>query len=46
MMHTDPICACIHAYNLRILNKLHIVFGCNEKIEEEEDDNKDIKKEK
>jgi hypothetical protein len=24
MMHVDPICAYIHAYNLRILNKLSV----------------------
>ena len=27
MMHIYPICACIHAYNLRIWNKLNVVFN-------------------
>ena len=27
MMHADPICACIHAYNLRILNKVSIAVN-------------------
>jgi hypothetical protein len=27
MMHVDPICACIHAYHLRTLNKLSIAIN-------------------
>ena len=27
MMHIDPICACIHAYTLTILNKISVALN-------------------